>query len=96
MDRLFTLPRVPLSDLVWTFLGAFAAMGFLGLAAQQVATWPGVGPWHTHGLNLLIGSFGTISVLLFAKPEAEVIKVWMMSVDGPGDGTLDVGSTPSF
>jgi hypothetical protein len=27
------------------------------------------------GLNLLLGSFGTIAVLLFGRPDAEAIKV---------------------
>ncbi len=45
-------------------------------AAAHVKTWPGVGEWHRHGLGLLLGSFGTLSVLLFARPEAEAIKFW--------------------
>ena len=54
---------------------------FPAVAAQHVSTWPIVGPWHQKGLALLIGSFGTLSVLLFARPEAEPVKVWGWGVE---------------
>lgn len=46
-----------------------------------MSTWPIVGPWHQKGLALLIGSFGTLSVLLFARPEAEPVKVGVWEVE---------------
>lgn len=64
-----------LSDLIWTFLGAFLSMLALGTVAQQIHTWPVVGTLHRSGLNLIIGSFGTICVLLFCRPDAEAIRV---------------------
>jgi len=72
--------KVLLSDMVWSFLGMFLAVAALGFASQAVKAWPVVGPWHQQGLNLLLGSFGTICVLLFGRPDAEAIKMWNLVV----------------
>lgn len=31
---------------------------------------------HFQGLPLLLGSFGTIAILLFGKPEADAVQLW--------------------
>lgn len=32
------------------------------------------------GLGLLLGSFGTLCVLIFGRPEAEAVRVWNLLV----------------
>ncbi|GFR49171.1 hypothetical protein Agub_g11193, partial [Astrephomene gubernaculifera] len=68
--------RATASDVVWSFCGMFAAVAALGVMSLHVRSWPLVGEWHQQGLNLLLGSFGTICVLLFARPEAEAMRIW--------------------
>ncbi|KAJ9508176.1 hypothetical protein QJQ45_021560 [Haematococcus lacustris] len=59
----------------------------LGVRPLQHGGWPpivnnayGVQPCHLQGLGLLLGSFGTICVLLFGRPEAEAIRTWNLVV----------------
>lgn len=68
--------RAPLSDLVWTFVGMYAAVLALGVLNLYAKTWPVVGAWHQQGLGLLLGSFGTLCVLIFGKPEVEAVRLW--------------------
>ncbi|KAJ9504900.1 hypothetical protein QJQ45_021296 [Haematococcus lacustris] len=86
--------RASASDVVWSSLGMFCAVYALGTANGIVSALPGVGPWHQQastlaqphlnmhppGLGLLLGSFGTICVLLFGRPEAEAIRTWNLVV----------------
>ncbi|KAL6759055.1 HPP family-domain-containing protein [Haematococcus lacustris] len=72
--------RASASDVVWSSLGMFCAVYALGTANSIVSALPGVGPWHQQGLGLLLGSFGTICVLLFGRPEAEAIRTWNLVV----------------
>ena len=37
---------------------------------------PPTRPTHTQGLGLLLGSFGTLCVLIFGKPEVEAVRLW--------------------
>ncbi|KAI8462329.1 MAG: HPP family-domain-containing protein [Monoraphidium minutum] len=67
------------SDLLWSALGMAAAMGALLAAAGHAAALPVVGPLHQQarvGLPLMLGSFGTLAVLLFARPDAEPVRAW--------------------
>ncbi|GBF96388.1 hypothetical protein Rsub_09187 [Raphidocelis subcapitata] len=58
------------SDLLWSAAGMAAAVGALALLAARAPLLPLVGSLHAGGLPLLLGSFGTMCVLLFARPEA--------------------------
>ncbi|KXZ42802.1 hypothetical protein GPECTOR_117g367 [Gonium pectorale] len=68
--------RASASDLLWSFCGMFAAVMALGIMNLHVRSWPVVGEWHQQGLGLLLGSFGTLCVLIFGRPEAEAVRVW--------------------
>ncbi|PNW82822.1 hypothetical protein CHLRE_06g295826v5 [Chlamydomonas reinhardtii] len=68
--------RALASDLLWSFCGMFSAVAALGVMNLYVRTWPVVGEWHQQGLGLLLGSFGTLCVLIFGRPEAEAVRVW--------------------
>ncbi|GLC43995.1 hypothetical protein PLESTB_000217900 [Pleodorina starrii] len=68
--------RASASDLLWSFVGMFLAVTALGVMNSSVRTWPVVGEWHQQGLGLLLGSFGTLCVLIFGRPEAEAVRVW--------------------
>ncbi|KAG2450011.1 hypothetical protein HYH02_000115 [Chlamydomonas schloesseri] len=68
--------RARASDLLWSFCGMFAAVTALGVMNLYVRTWPVVGEWHQQGLGLLLGSFGTLCVLIFGRPDAEAVRVW--------------------
>ncbi len=68
--------RATASDLLWTFCGMFAAVSILGCLNMYVRGAPVVGVFHQHGLSLLLGSFGTLCVLIFGRPEAEAVRLW--------------------
>ena len=57
-----------LSDAVWGGLCAGLAMAVIGLMDVHIKT--------AYGLPFILGSFGTIGVLLFATPQAPVVKLW--------------------
>lgn len=64
------------SDIVWGAAGMAAAVLVLGVLAAAARTLPLVGPLHANGVPLLLGSFGTLAILLFGKPEAEPVRLW--------------------
>ncbi|KAG2493875.1 hypothetical protein HYH03_007813 [Edaphochlamys debaryana] len=68
--------RVSASDVVWSFCGMFASVAALGIINLHVRTWPLVGVWHQQGVGLLLGSFGTLCVLIFGRPDAEAVRIW--------------------
>ncbi|GLI65757.1 hypothetical protein VaNZ11_009372 [Volvox africanus] len=68
--------RAAASDLLWSFAGMFLAVTALGVMNLHVRSWPVVGEWHQQGLGLLLGSFGTLCVLIFGRPEAEAVRIW--------------------
>lgn len=73
--------RPLLSDLCWTFTCCFLGVLALGALASISISFPGVlGHWHRQGLPILLGSFGTLCVLIFARPESEPIKIWNLIV----------------
>lgn len=55
-------PRVGLSEVFWSFVGAFSGIGAVGWLHANVA-----GP---HGLTMLLGSFGASAVLLYGAPKS--------------------------
>eukprot|EP00877_Chromochloris_zofingiensis_P011705 jgi/Chrzof1/6789/Cz19g09150.t1 len=68
--------RPLLSDLVWSAAGMGVGTLLLGYMAMHVKHWPVVGRWHQQGLNLVLGSFGTVMILLFGRPEADAVRIW--------------------
>ena len=73
--------RPMLSDLIWTFTFSFIAIFALGTLSSISHMLPGqLAAWHQKGLPILLGSFGTLTVLLFARPESEPVKVWNLVV----------------
>jgi len=65
-----------LSDILWSSMGMGATIALLALIAAQAAVLPFAGPLHQQGLPLLLGSFGTFCVLLFARPESAPVRPW--------------------
>lgn len=55
-------PRVNNSEILWSWLGAFAGIGLLA--------WLGQYSFSAYSLHLLIGSFGASAVLLFGAPRS--------------------------
>jgi hypothetical protein len=73
--------RPLLSDLIWSFGCCFLGIIALGVLDAHSSSLPGVlGHWHSKGLPVLLGSFGTLCVLIFARPESEPIKVWNLFI----------------
>ena len=63
---------VPLSSIVWAWLGCFVSLCIFGLAEVQLAA---------RGIPFLVGSFGTISVLYFGVGlKAPVLRPWNVVV----------------
>lgn len=61
-DRTARPPRVGLSEILWSFIGAMGGIGLVAWLHEDV-----VGPT---GLTMLIGSFGASAVLLYGAPKS--------------------------
>jgi CBS-domain-containing membrane protein len=61
-DRVARPPRVGLSEILWSFVGAMGGIGLVAWLHEDV-----VGP---AGLTMLIGSFGASAVLLYGAPKS--------------------------
>ena len=55
-------PRVGLTEIVWSFIGAAAGIGAVAFLHERVA--------DPAGLSMLIGSFGASAVLLYGAPKS--------------------------
>jgi len=55
-------PRVPASEVLWSFLGALAGIAAVGLLHERL--------FAPRDLTLLIGSFGASAVLLYGAPQS--------------------------
>eukprot|EP00201_Polytomella_parva_P020841 CAMPEP_0175042860 /NCGR_PEP_ID=MMETSP0052_2-20121109/2825_1 /TAXON_ID=51329 ORGANISM="Polytomella parva, Strain SAG 63-3" /NCGR_SAMPLE_ID=MMETSP0052_2 /ASSEMBLY_ACC=CAM_ASM_000194 /LENGTH=263 /DNA_ID=CAMNT_0016305773 /DNA_START=207 /DNA_END=995 /DNA_ORIENTATION=+ len=74
--RLEAGKKTPLSHILFSVAGAFVSTYLLGLISDIRKDLPFVGEWHQQGLGLLVGSLGTVSILLFARPESEPVRIW--------------------
>jgi len=71
----------PFSNMFWGGLGAFVAMTVMGLIDTVIAPT---------GLPFMVGSFGTISILLFGAPDAPVLNKWNIIMGHLGSAAIVV------
>lgn len=62
--------------LAWSCLGMFVGIYVLGLASKVFVQHGFFSALHARGLPFILGSFGTVSILIFGQPSAPTVKFW--------------------
>lgn len=63
---------------------------------SQATTLPLVGPLHSAGLPLLLGSTGALCVLLFGRPDAEPVRLWTVAAGQLASAAIAVAVFKAF